>query len=420
MRVAEFDYLALDTAGRERRGSVRAESADDAKAKLGQRRLFVVKVEEGTGSPGSGSGSGAGAAPPLLSRPLFVRRKLNGKALTIFTRQLATLVSVSPLEESLRTIARQTEKEQVRAILLNVHAGVLEGRRLSDAMGREAASFPALYRGMVSAGESSGSLPNILERLALLMERQGQVRAKVLSAIAYPVILAIVAMFVVFALRVFVVPRVVEQFEDIGQQLPLLTRIVIGLSGFLAAWWWALALGVVIFVVGAARALRDEGLRLKADRTLLRLPLFGRLIRDLHAARMARTLSTMVASRLPLLEGLKLTTQTVHNRALRVASAEIAETVRTGGSLSGALRRAGVFPPLLVYLAASGEASGKLDIMLERAAEYLEREFDSFTATALALLEPAIIVIMGAVVAVIVLSILLPILQLDTLAGGIG
>jgi general secretion pathway protein F len=252
------------------------------------------------------------------------------------------------------------------------------------------------------------------------MERQGQVRAKVLSAIAYPVILAFVAMFVVFALMIFVVPRVVEQFEDIGQQLPLLTRIVIALSNFLASWWWALALGVAVAVLLSIRALRDEGVRLRADRTLLRLPLFGRLIRDLHAARMARTLSTMVASRLPLLEGLKLTTQTVHNRALRIASAEIAETVRTGGSLSGALRRANVFPPLLVYLAASGEASGKLDIMLERAADYLEREFDTFTATALALLEPAIIVIMGAVVAVIVLSILLPILQLDTLAGGMG
>jgi general secretion pathway protein F len=410
--MADFDYLALDTGGRERRGSVRADSAEDARAKLGQRRLFVVRVEEGTGASAS--------TAPLVSRQLFVRKKLGAKQLTIFTRQLATLVQVSPLEESLRTIARQTEKQAVRDILLNVHAGVLEGRRLSEAMGREAASFPALYRGMVSAGESSGSLPQILERLALLLERQGQVRAKVLSALAYPIILAFVAMFVVFALMVFVVPRVVEQFEDIGQQLPLLTRVVIALSNFLASWWWALAAGAVLFLLAAARALRDEGLRLKADRTLLRLPLFGRLIRDLHAARMARTLSTMVASRLPLLEGLKLTTQTVHNRALRIASAEIAETVRTGGSLSGALRRAGVFPPLLVYLAASGEASGKLDIMLERAAEYLEREFDSFTATALALLEPAIIVIMGAVVAVIVLSILLPILQLDTLAGGMG
>jgi general secretion pathway protein F len=151
---------------------------------------------------------------------------------------------------------------------------------------------------------------------------------------------------------------------------------------------------------------------------LLRLPLFGRLLRDLHAARLARTLSTMVASRLPLLEGLKLTTQTIHNRALRAASADITESIRGGGSLSAALRRAAVFPPLLVYLAASGEASGKLDVMLERAADYLEREFDSFTATALSLLEPAIIVFMGAIVAVIVLSILLPILQLDTLAAG--
>jgi general secretion pathway protein F len=414
--MADFDYLALDTAGRERRGSVRAESAEAAKAKLGQRRLFVVKVEEGSGA---GPAAAAGAGEPLLSRQLFVRRKLSPKQLTVFTRQLSTLVQVSPLEESLRTIARQTEKPQVRTMLLNVHAGVLEGRRLSDAMAREPKSFPALYRGMVSAGESSGSLPQILERLAFLLERQGQVRAKVLSALAYPIVLAFVAMFVVFALMVFVVPRVVEQFDDIGQQLPLLTRMVMGLSHFLAGWWWALALGLALFVLIAARALRDEGLRLKADRTLLRLPLFGRLIRDLHAARMARTLSTMVASRLPLLEGLKLTTQTVHNRALRIASAEIAETVRTGGSLSGALRRAGVFPPLLVYLAASGEASGKLDIMLERAADYLEREFDSFTATALALLEPAIIVIMGAVVAVIVLSILLPILQIDTLAGGL-
>ena len=173
---------------------------------------------------------------------------------------------------------------------------------------------------------------------------------------------------------------------------------------------------MAVFLAG--RALREEGLRLKFDAFLLRIPLIGRLIRDLHAARMARTLSAMVASRLPLLEGLTLTTGTVHNRVLRKASAGIAESVRTGGSLSGALRKAGVFPPLLVYLAASGEASGRLDMMLERAADYLEREFDAFTSTALSLLEPAIIIVMGVVVAVIVLSILLPILQLDTLAGG--
>ncbi len=408
--MSDYDYLALDTAGRERRGSVRAATPEDARASLAARKLYVVRVERSTGA----------TAAPLLSRSALFRRKLSPKQLTLFTRQLATLIQVSPLEESLRTIGRQAEKEQVRAILLSVHGGVVEGRRLSEAMGREPASFPALYRAMVAAGESSGTLPRILERLSDLLERQAQVRGKVTSALAYPIVLAIVASFVVMALMIFVVPRVVEQFEDVGQQLPLLTRIVIALSEFLANWWWALAIALVAIGLLVAKALQEETLRLRFDAGLLRLPLIGRLLRDLHAARMARTLSTMVASRLPLLEGLKLTTQTVHNRALRAASVDITEAIRGGGSLSAALKRAGVFPPLLVYLAASGEASGRLDVMLERAADYLEREFDTFTATALSLLEPAIIVVMGAIVALIVLSILLPILQLDTLAGGMG
>jgi general secretion pathway protein F len=387
---------------------VRADTPDAARAQLASRRLYVVRIE-----PRS-----AGAAPPLLSRGLFARRRLGVRQLTLFTRQLATLVTVAPLEEALRTLSRQAERDEVRRILGSVHEGVVEGRRLADAMGREPKSFPPLYRAMVAAGEGSGTLPHILERLAALLERQAQVRGKVLSTLAYPLVLAVVAAFVVFALMIFVVPKVVEQFENVGQELPLLTRIVIGLSNFLSSWWWALVILAALAVVLGARALKQEGLRMKFDAALLRLPLIGRLIRDLHAARMARTLSTMVASRLPLLEGLTLTTGTVHNRVLRAASADIAESVRTGGSLSGALRKAGVFPPLLVYLAASGEASGRLDLMLERAADYLDREFDAFTTTALSLLEPAIIIVMGVIVALIVLSILLPILQLDTLAGG--
>lgn len=407
--MPDFAYVGLDTAGRERRGNVRADNADAAKANLTARRLYVVKIE---------AAAEGGSAAPLLSRGLFARQRLGAKQLTLFTRQLATLVSVAPLEEALRTLSRQAEREEEKRVLANVHAGVVEGRRLADAMAREPKSFPPLYRAMVTAGEGSGTLPAILERLSNLLERQSQVRSKVLSTLAYPMVLAAFAAIVVFALMIFVVPKVVEQFQDIGQQLPWLTRAVIALSNFLANWWWALLIGLGLAIFLAGRALREEGIRLKFDAFLLRLPLIGRLIRDLHAARLARTLSAMVASRLPLLEGLKLTTETVHNRVLRRASAGIAETVRTGGSLSGALRKAGVFPPLLVYLAASGEASGRLDMMLERAADYLEREFDTFTATALALLEPAIIILMGAVVAVIVLSILLPILQLDTLAGG--
>ncbi|QAY78548.1 type II secretion system inner membrane protein GspF [Sphingosinicella sp. BN140058] len=407
--MTEFTYLALDTAGREQTGSLRAPTAEGARAALQAKRLYVVRLE--SGAPVT--------AQPFWARPLFVRDTLPSNQLAIFTRQLSTLVQVTPLEEALRTLIRQSERPRIRRVIEVVHGGVVEGRQLSEAMAREPRSFPPLYRAMISAGERSGSLPTILERLAMLLERQAQVRSKVISALAYPIILAVVASFVVLALMVFVVPRVVEQFEDIGQQLPLLTRIVIGVSHLLAGYWWAIALAALAAWGLAAVSMRSEVRRLRRDALLLRTPFAGRLLRDLHAARMARTLATMLESRLPLVDGLKLTAQTVHNRALRAATQRTAETVRTGGSLSGALRNAAVFPPLLVSLASSGEASGQLDTMLERAADYLEREFDMFTTTMLALLEPAIIVVMGVVVAVIVLSVLLPILQIDALAGGL-
>lgn len=406
--MPDFDYLAIDTRGQEARGHVVAPDIDAARATLDRRRLYVVRIE-----PGS--------APVARGRPLFGlqlgRPKMSAKQLTLFTRQLATLSRVSPLEESLRTITRQTEQEKVREVVQHVHSGVVEGRRLADAMAREPRSFPPLYRAMVAAGESSGTLPAILERLSTLLERQAEIRGKLLTALAYPTILAIVAMGVVTALMMFVVPQVVEQFDTMGQELPLLTRVVIVISDILVGWWWLMLLAFAGAAGGFVMALRQPPIRLAFDSWLLRIPLLGRLLRDLHAARMARTLATMVASRLPLLEGLALTAGTIHNRRLKLASDEITESIRSGGSLSSAMRRAAVFPPLLTYLAASGEAAGRLDEMLERAADYLEREFDRFTATAMSLLEPAIIVVMGGVVATIVLAILLPILQLNTLAG---
>lgn len=408
--MAEFHYRAIDVAGRERQGRINADDSDAARSALLRQKLFATQID------GAGPGAGPGA---LRSAPLVMglKRRLNVKQLTLFTRQVATLTQVAPLEETLRTIVRQTEAPHVQHILGRVHAGVVEGRRLSDAMALEPASFPPLYCAMVAAGESAGSLPEILERLADLQERQATVRGKVIAAIAYPAALAVVATVVVIALMIFVVPRVVEQFEDIGQALPLLTRIVIGISAFLASFWWLLLIGIAATAFLFNRAMQDEGFRLRFDTRLLRLPFFGRLLRDLHAARLARTLATMVASRLPIIEGLALTTATINNRALRRASEDIVTAIREGGSLSAALRKSGVFPPLLVYMAAGGESSGRLDLMLERAADYLEREFDTFTATLLALLEPGVIIVMGGVVAAIVLSILLPILQLDTLAA---
>lgn len=403
--MPDYRYVAIDPQGRERTGRLTSANDDAARADLTARKFHIVAVEE------------AGARTGRASLLAFRRARLNAKELALFTRQLATLVEVAPLEEALRTLTRQSEAESARAIIGDVHAGLLEGRRLADAMARQEASFPPLYRAMVAAGETTGSLTTILARLADLLERQAVVRGKLIAALAYPVVLAVVALGVVAALMIFVVPRVVEQFDDVGQQLPFLTRAVIALSGFAANWWWLVLLLIAAAIFGWVGALRRPAFKARVDARLLRLPLIGRLLRDLYAARFARTLATMVSSRLPLVEGLRLTVPTIRNAALANATSRIVDQVRAGGSLSAALRDAAVFPPLLVYMTASGESAGRLDAMLERAADYLEREFDRFTAASMALLEPVIIVIMGSCVALIILSILLPILQLQNLAG---
>ncbi|WP_205479453.1 type II secretion system inner membrane protein GspF [Sphingomonas arenae] len=407
--MPSFAYVAVDTRGKERRGQLAADSRERARAQLEAKKLHVLRLADGPDVP----------TAPAKGQALFSRqrRKLSPKQLTVFTRQLATISEVSPLEEALRLIARQSEADHVRAIVGRVADGVVEGRRLADALAREPRSFPPLYRAMVAAGESSGTLGEILERVAKLLERQAEMRGKLVSALAYPVVLAIVAVLVVAALMIAVVPRVVEQFDNVGQQLPLLTRAIMAISAFLASWWWVMLLVAGLGAVGGWYLLKRPEVRLWADGLLLRLPFLGRLLRDLHAARMARTLATMIESRLPVVEGLRLTAGTVHNRVLRRATEQLVEAIRGGGSLSGALGRAGVFPPLLVYLAATGESSGQLDAMLARAADTLERDFDTFTATVLSLLEPLIIIVMGAVVATIVLAILLPILQLQSLVG---
>jgi general secretion pathway protein F len=407
--MPRWAYLAVDPQGRERRGAVEAASTGAAREALAKKRWHVLSVEE----------KSAAAAPVKaggFNLPLM-GRKLTTKQLSLFTRQLASLMMVSPLEEALRTISRQTEKDKARAILSNVHAGIVEGQPLAEALRREEASFPPVYRAMIAAGENSGSLPSIAERLADSLESQAEIRGKIIAALAYPVILSLVAVAVVTGLMVSVVPRVVEQFDNASRQLPLLTRIVIVVSEFLSAWWWVLALLIALAILGFLRALKNPAFKLRFDATLLKTPFVGKLIRDMHAAALARTLSAMIAARLPLVDGLRLASRTVHNSVQRRALEGITEKVRAGTSLSTAMREAGTFPPLLVYLAASGEAAGQLGPMLERAGEYLEREFASFTAAAMALLEPAIIILMGAVVATIILAILLPILQLQELTG---
>lgn len=403
--MAQFDYVALDVSGRERQGVLSAADEAAALKLLHQRRLAPVRVAASV------------ARSKRQQRGLFGPR-LSLKALTLATRQLATLTAVAPLEEALRTIAYQAESATVRRVMLDVHAGLLEGFRLSDAMGRRPESFPALYRAMIAAGEASGALPAILERLADLAEREQDVRGKVMAALLYPALLCLTAVGVVVVLMTFVVPKLVEQFADLNQRLPLLTRIVIGVSDAMRIGGLpALAvLGGLGFLLVTAR--RRPQFREAMDAGMLRAPLLGRVLRDLHSARLARTLATMTTSGLPLLEGLSISARTLNNAALKRAVTEMATSIREGGSLSAAMRRANLFPQILIYMTASGENSGRLEPMLERAAEYLEREFAAFSSTVLVLLEPIIILVMGFVVAVIVLSILLPILQINTLALG--
>lgn len=406
--MAVFDYLAADPAGRTVTGSLTAVDEATARALLSKRKLMPLELSVGRSVGGAKAKAKAAAKGG----------KLDSRTLALTTRQLATLVTVAPLEEALRAIALQAERPAVRNVLEGVHAGVMEGRRLSDAMSLQGQAFPPLYRAMVAAGEASGALAPILERLADGLERDQVMRGKVITALVYPAVLAVVALGVITALMMFVVPKVVDQFDSMNQTLPLLTRLVIGVSDLLRDWGWLLAVALVLMGLVTVVALRRPAIRLKVDTAILRLPVVGRLTRDLHGARMARTLSTMIAAGLPVLEGLTITARTVSNHALRAATVLMADAVREGGGLSAAMRRADVFPPILVHMTASGESSGRLEPMLERAADYLEREFSTFTAVMLSLLEPAIIVLMGGIVAIIVLSILLPILQINTLALG--
>ena len=396
-----FEFTAIDRSGATRSGALAGTSSDAVRAILERRGLVATRIAE------------TGRVDPRPREAGAVR--MSEGQLALLTRQIATLASVAPLEETLRTLAEQAESSRQKAVLGRVHAGVLEGQRLSDAMARLGPAFPPTYRAMVAAGEATGALPQILERLADLLEKRQDVRARITSALVYPIVLAVVAIGVIIALMTFVVPRVVDQFDVSGQRLPDLTVAMIAISDLMLNWGWAISLGLAAGLAAAAWLLSMPGPRYACDAMVLGLPVAGRMIRTVEAAGVSRLLSTMIASGVPVLEALQMSQQAVANRVIRRAVGVMAKDVEEGSGLSSAMRRTGVFPPLLVNLAASGESGGRLETMLERAADYLEREFRTTTSVALSLLEPAIIVIMGGIVCLVILSILLPILQINTL-----
>jgi len=406
--MSAFEYEALDREGHRLTGVVSAESARRARQELKLRNLIPLAVTPASKKP--------------LSLPFDVKWparsvQIASRDMTVITRQLATMLGAgAPLEGALETLAQQADRPQVRQALTAVRSDVTEGYPFAEALARQGSTFSPFYRALVSAGEASGSLAQVLERLSAHLERAREVRNKVVTACVYPAALAVTALVVVALLIAFVVPKVVEQFDSLGQELPGLTQFVISLSDVTRA-YGLIILGVAILaMVAINRALVIPKVRRVFDAAFLRLPLIGRLIREMQAARLARTLSTLISCGAPVVEGLNAARKTVSNTVLSDAIERVLRRVQEGVSLSAALRASDTFPPLLIYMVAIGESSGRLDDMLSKAADHLESEFEMFTATALSLLEPAIIVLMGGVVATIVLAILLPILRLNSLA----
>lgn len=403
-----FEYAALDSSGKAQRGTIAADGEPDARQRLMARQLYATSI---TPVRSKGAEDGAG-----LARLFERREKIAQKDLALITRQLATMVqAASPVEEALAALAQQAEKPAVRGVLTRVRAGVMEGMRLSQAMEQERATFDNLYCAMVAAGEASGDLGNVLARVAEHREKTQETKSKVQSALIYPAVLMTVAIGVVAALMIFVVPKVVAQFESFGSELPMLTQIVVGLSNFLTenGLWLLLAVGAL--VAGAASALKVSRLRFKVHHFLLRTPVIGRLVRAVNAARFARAFGTLVEGGSPALEALVAAAQTVRNESISKGLQAAVSQVREGAGVAASLRNVSGLPPMLAYMAAAGERSGQLGLMLHKVADYLESEFDGFTKSALSLLEPIIVIFMGGVVGAIVLSIMLPILQLNSL-----
>ncbi len=402
--MGAFEYQALDAGGRERRGVMEGDTARQIRQQLrdkGWTPLAVDAVEQREARRKGG---------------FSLRRGINATELALITRQLATLVqSGMPVESALATVAEQTEKMRLKKIVLAVRAKVLEGHTLADALKEFPHVFPELYRSTVAAGEHSGHLEAVLGRLADYTESRQALSQKMGLALIYPSLMIIVAVLVVVVLLAYVVPQVVGVFDNIGQELPVLTRGLIAVSDFLSAWGLALIAVITLGIVVFNLLLRREGFRAAWHRWLLHVPLVGRLVRGLNSARFARTFSILSASGVPVLDGMRIAAEVVSNLPMRKAVEEAARRVREGSPINRALQQSGYFPPMVIHLIASGEASGNLDEMLDRAATSQERELETAVSALMGILEPALILVMGVVVLVIVLAILLPIFDMNQL-----
>jgi general secretion pathway protein F len=402
--VTAYRYRALNPAGKLVRGVLEGDSERQVRAQLRGQQLRPVEVgttqQRDTGT--------------LKQRLLPTRVK--GADLALLTRQLATLVQSNlPLADCLRAAAEQSRRPRVKGMLLQIRSRVSEGHTLAYGLGEFPAVFNDMYRAMVSAGEHAGFLGPVLEQLADYSERRQHTSQQLRMAMIYPFILLGVAVAVIVALMVFVVPELVGIFAHSNRELPALTQGLIWLSDFLRGYALWMLLGAALAIAGFRRLLRHPRRRRRWHAFLLRVPGVSGVIIAMDTARFASTLSILMASGVPLLESLRIAGAVMVNQVLREDSAAVAAQVQEGGSLSRALGDRKHFPPMMVHMVASGESSGSLEVMLERSARNQERELEMTLGTVMGLFEPLMVVVMGGVVLLIVLAILLPIFDLNTM-----
>ncbi len=403
--MPSFRFEAADASGRIERGLIEADTPRGARSQLRARGLTPLAVETTSGGGGGGQ----------ARRSLFAPR-LSDAELAWATRQMASLLAARlPLDEALTATADQAERRHVREVLAAVRADVRAGQRLADALAERPRDFPEIYRALVAAGEESGDLAEVMEKLADYVEERNTLQTKVMTAFIYPAVVSVVSVLIVVFLLGYVVPQVVSAFAQSGQTLPWLTRAMLALSDAVRSWGlWALLAAILAFV-GWRAALRNPDTRLSWHRRVLRLPIAGRFSLGMNAARFASTLAILTGSGVSLLRALDAARQTLSNDKLRADVNDATGRVREGASLSQALKVQKSFPPLLVHLTASGEKTGALPQLLARAATTLSRELERRAMAMTALLEPLLILVMGGFVLLIVLAVLLPIIEINQL-----
>ena len=402
--MGAFEYTAVDDGGKQHSGVLEGDTARQVRQQLRDRKLLPLTVTE------------AAERESTRQSSFSLGKGLSAADLAVLTRQLATLVqSGMPLAQALAAVGEQNENARMKSIVLGVRARVTEGYSLADGLKDFPRAFPDIYRATVEAGEQSGHLDAVLERLADYTESRQELVQKIRNAMIYPAVLMTFCLLIVTLMMTYVVPKVVGVFANTGQDLPGPTAALISISDFLQAYGWLLLLLIGGLVAGFVQLLKQPGPRESFDIFMLRIPVIGKIIRGLNTSRFTRTFSIMTGSGVPVLEGLNISAEVVTSTPMRKAVEEATLRIREGAPIGASLAKSKQFPPLCIHLITSGEASGQLESMLGKAAGQQEREMDGLIGTLLNILEPGMIILMGALVLSMVVALLLPIFEMNKL-----